>query len=62
MFIFNYIHYLTVRSVEPVVTHQTCWLGSTEVSGMQQKQAHQKLGIIDYALPPCPVEQFLVSS
>ena len=31
--------YLTVWGVEPVVTHQTCWLESTGVCGVRQNQA-----------------------
>ncbi len=35
----HFILYLTVWGVEPVVTHQTSWLESTGVCGVQQNQA-----------------------
>jgi hypothetical protein len=34
-----FIHNLTVWGVEPIVTHQTSWLESTGVCGVQQNQA-----------------------
>ena len=38
-FIYLFIQYLTVWGVEPDVTHQTSWLGSTGVCGVRQNQA-----------------------
>ena len=37
--LYFFIFYLTVWGVEPVVTHQTSWLESTGVCGVQQNQA-----------------------
>ncbi len=36
---FFFIQHLTVWGVEPVVTHQTSWLESTGICGVQQNQA-----------------------
>ena len=35
----HFIYYLTVWGVEPIVTRQTSWLGSTGVCGVRQNQA-----------------------
>jgi len=63
--LYFFILYLTVWDVEPVVTHQTSWLESTGVCGVQQNQAGESSVRKRYASGLTPngrLNTFLISS